>query len=297
LSHLPVSNDWQNLFDRMRKYQITPQFLTPVYIQYRLSPSRIENYEQQLTRWQHSEINHDFNLKGYLYHFRVWGGMVYVGLLNIFDLLYQFRYQCLTFFILLFMVVRFAMKRYRNAKLLFNLAFIGGLSLLIEINILLWYQINFGSLYSAMALIFGLFMLGLSIGAWWSLKGWLQKVTFRQLYSSYFFLLLVMLIAIGIQSWQPAIIWGASYLYQWLLLPLLIFLNGVFSGSFFTRTTSEYFQLNPASSAGLTYGIDLMGGVLASLAASVFLAPWFGLVGTTGIAFGLVLVFWIFEWK
>jgi spermidine synthase len=295
LSRLPVSNDWQILFERMQQYQITPQFLTPVYIQYRLSPSRLEYYEQQLARWQHSEINHDFNLKGYLYHFRGWGGMVYVDLLNIYDLLYQFRYHCLTILILLFIIVKLTMRKYRKAVLLFNLAFIGGLSLLIEINILLWYQINFGILYSAMALIFGLFMLGLSIGAWWSLKGRLQRVTFRQLYGCYLFLLLVMMITMEIQSWQPAIIWGATYLYQWLLLPLLIFLNGVVSGSFFTRTTSEYFQLNPSSSAGLTYGIDLAGGVLASLAVSVFLAPWFGLMGTIGIALGLVLVFWIFE--
>ena len=119
------------------------------------------------------------------------------------------------------------MRKYRSANLLFNLGFIGGLSLLIEIIILLWYQINFGSLYSAMALIFGLFMLGLALGARWSLNGRLQKVTFRQLYGIYFFLLVAMLIAIGIQTCQPTVIWRSSYLYQWLILPLFIFLNGV----------------------------------------------------------------------
>ena len=297
LSHQPVSYNWQNLSDKMLQYRIDPQFLTSVYLQYRLSPPRLENYEQQLAKWQHSEINRDFNLKGYLYHFRVWGGIADESLLNIFDFLFQYRFQCLIFLVFLFIILKLPMKKYRSANLLFNLGFIGGLSLLIEIIILLWYQINFGSLYSAMALIFGLFMLGLAIGAWGSLNGWLQKVTFRQLYGIYFFLLVVMLIAMGIQTCQPTVIWRSSYLYQWLLLPLFIFLNGVFSGSFFTHTTRRYYQLLPASSAGITYGIDLIGGVLASLATSVFLAPFYGLAGITGIALGLVLLFWLFEWK
>jgi spermidine synthase len=295
LSDQPYSFDWQNWSSKMMQYGITPQFLTPVYWQYRLSPQRLDSYEKQLAKWQHSEINHDFNLKGYLYHFRVWGGLADENLLKIFDFLYRFRYQGLILFLIFLIILKIIVSRYSSYRLLFNLAFIGGLSMLAEMIILLWYQINFGNLYSALALIFGLFMLGLAVGAWCSLNGFLRYFSFSQLYLACSVLLMAMLLIIGLPGWQPMVMWRLAFLYKWLLVPLLVFLDGLFAGSFFAHTTREYYHLKPGSSPGITYGVDLIGGVLASVITSILLVPFFGLAGITGIAIGLVLLFWLFE--
>ncbi len=297
LSRNEYQINWNEWSAKLENYGIVPHYLTPIYGQYRTSPERIQNYRQQLERYHHSEINEDFNLKGYFYHFQVWGGLGDKNVLSVYNFLYKHR--CLILFISLMTLIllKVMLRKSLVSRILFNLGFVGGYALFIEIAILLWYQIIFGDLYSAMALLFGLFMLGLAAGGRGALGTRFQKISFRQLYSAFFFLLLIIIVC-AINYHRPhELSRSLAFLYQWILIPLFIFSTGILSGFFFAKTTQKYYNGKPESSAGITYGIDLVGGVIAAAVTSVFVVPYFGLTGIAGLALVLIGIFYLFETK
>lgn len=297
LSRIEYQINWNDWSAKLDNYGIVPIYLTPIYGQYRTSPERIQNYQQQLVKYHHAEVNEDFNLKGYFYHFQVWGGLGDKNLLTVYNFLYKHRYPILFISLMMLIIIKAALRKYLISRILFNLGFVGGYALFIEIAILLWYQIIFGDLYSAMALLFGLFMLGLAVGARGALSTRLQKISFRQLYSAFFFLLLIIIICANIYHHQHELSRQLTFLYQWIFIPFFIFSIGILSGFFFAHTTQKYYHRKLESSAGITYGIDLVGGVIASAVTSIFVVPYFGLTGMAGLAFVLIGIFYLFERK
>jgi len=297
LSQSEYQINWNAWSAKLDNYGIVPMYLTPIYGQYRTSPERIHNYQQQLVKYHHREVNEDFNLKGYFYHFQIWGGLGDKNVLSVYNFLYKHRYLVLFISLMTLILIKIGLRKSLVSRLLFNLGFVGGLALYIELATLLWYQIIFGDLYSAMALLFGLFMLGLAVGARAALSTRLQKISFRQLYSVFFFLLVIIITSAIIYGHQRELSRQLTFLYQWIFIPLFIFLTGILSGFFFARTTQKYYNYRPESSTGITYGIDLVGGVMASAITSVFVVPYFGFIGIAGLAIIFIGIFYLFEAK
>ena len=177
--------------------------------------------------------------------------------------------------IIMFMYAHLKVFRKKRAFQLWNLWLVGGYSMGLEIIFILQFQILFGTVYSALALIFGLFMLGLALGAWGLplAQNSFKQICFERVIMAGFILLAVCLI---LPTILPSLPEGSALvlsLCKWIISPLFIFLNGLLTGGYFSLLTQKYYLEYPESSPGLTYGIDLSGSVFSALGVSIVFIP------------------------
>ncbi|MFP4469427.1 MAG: hypothetical protein ACLFPE_02015 [Bacteroidales bacterium] len=155
----------------------------------------------------------------------------------------------------------------------------------VEILLLLIFQVMYGFMYQALALLFGVFMCGLAVGAW--ISRYLVPVPRMKTFAVN--QLLVGMVALA----APAIGWvhQAEGIIQPAAAPaiyLIMLLSGMITGLHFAMA----WQLKPAqvnSAAAFTYGFDLLGSAAGALIIAVFLVPVFGLNGSAVLLFSLNL--------
>ena len=172
---------------------------------------------------------------------------------------------------------------------------LGTIAISFEIIISLEYQIIWGTLYTGVAIIFGLFMLGLASGSY-LIKLFYNKIkmilTNRIIYLSFFLIGISLLITM---------VFPHSILYmsiiKWIffkgIIFFIIFTTGFISGAYFSLLTMGLYETNNRYSSGLTYAIDIAGAILASFFITILFIPLFGLYKTTSICLVLILILMI----
>ena len=266
---------WQKKLSRLK---IKTTYINPVYLKYRISEERIATFSDQLKNCNHELINTDFNIKGYLHHFSVWGPISGGIISNIFSFSKKTRIGVLVFLVATLLLTNLILRNQRKSKLLRYLMVFSGISISLEIIILLQYQIMFGSLYSAMAMIFGLYMFGLAAGSGFlSKKSIMSRLQNRR--SVFYFSLLIITgllylpIILNMHIYQFSIL---HEIIKFIFIPITIFATGFLTGGFFVYTTHQYF-IQRSKQAGITYAADLAGAVPAVLLITTFIMPNFGL--------------------
>ncbi len=279
---------------RLDSLGIRPIYLNPVYLEFAYSAERQTSFRAQLQRAETGGINRDFNLQGYLYHFLAWGGLTSRQLPGLFHRLWQGRLLFALLFLLVFGLFRYWSRRRPAAQMLATLFLMGFLSLSLEIVFLMEYQVLFGSVYSGIALVFGVFMLGLALGAYRVERSPREEQStgaVRRLLAGFAALTVLLLILplTGLEAtWRS----GQLLLVQWLVAPLVIFLIGATTGTLFARLTRRYFQHTRSVHSGLTYGIDLAGALLGAFFTSLFFIPILGLSLSLMVFLILIIIFW-----
>jgi spermidine synthase len=279
----------QNWDNQLQKNHIMPDYFSAVYFKYRLSSERLASFSEQVKRWQYQEINTDFNLRGYVYHFSLWSKITAENFVAVFEFFQTYQHPVIAVFLLIFILLKTLFRKIEKYGLGFGLFMIGGISIALEVLILLEYQILFGTLYSGIAVIFGFFMLGLAAGAYWQENQKLKNITnkkFRAPIIGFLVVCVLLFLPIFIAktiNMSSLIFWGM----RWMFIPAMIFLTGSLTGIYFSLTTRSYFIKYPDSFSGVTYGIDLAGGILSALFISTFLIP---LLGITGLLLFLSLI-------
>jgi spermidine synthase len=266
----------ENWSGQLQVYPVRPQFLTPAYMSYLISPTRLASFREQLQKCSVSVINRDFNLKGYFYHFQLWSGVSDPLLQKFFQFLNRNGLIMALGIILLIIILQLFLHRKDRPHILFQLFLAGGLSISLEILIILQFQILFGTIYSRVAIIFGLFMAGLAAGA----TQW-RKISpnYRALFAAYTVISVSLLIPVALSE-TALLTQTVRLFFQWLVIPLQVFLTGWTGGRLFSVITGRLFELHPESSYGITYGMDLAGGVAAALTTSVVFVPLLGFSST-----------------
>ncbi len=281
--------------DRLHQYQVIPDYISDSYFNFRLSAERLQSFSEQLNNWPVSEINTDYNLKGYLYHFRLWSKIFAGNIQMFFDVRQSFRVVMVLVILLILLFLKVFIRKRSRENSLFKLFLVGFISLALEIVILLEYQIYFGTLYTGIAIIFGFFMFGLAFGAHWQGSKTLQKI-FKgpvQIVNMGFTTLCIILMLLVVLKHQITLSVSVYFFLQWIFIPVIILITGIFTGKYFSVITYSVFQQNSHTFAGLTYGVDLAGGVMSALCTSIFLIPLFGIIGSLIIIFILTLfLFW-----
>ncbi|MFC1477908.1 hypothetical protein ACFL57_00430 [Candidatus Margulisiibacteriota bacterium] len=138
----------------------------------------------------------------------------------------------------------------------------------IEIILLQYYQINHGFLYNRFPVLIALFMLGLSLGAYWGNK----IVVSCQLLADQFRLLRSVMAGSLVYSLVLTLL---IYLNMLTAIPLLIIIPGLLLGLSFSIAvgiaSAENMQIKNISA--LFYAMDLFGGVAGPFLLSAFLIP------------------------
>ncbi len=146
----------------------------------------------------------------------------------------------------------------------------------VEVMALLAFQVFYGIMYQAMALLIAVFMGGLALGAW------LLRKILHQHFTRWFLVnqaaiggtgLLVPVVAFSFTAGPGGGLFAAGWLYGVMLL------SGVLTGMHFSmawqlKTTGH------TSSAAVVYGFDLLGSAAGALLAVAVLIPVLGLLWT-----------------
>jgi spermidine synthase len=254
-----------SLIERTTVLTYPPQFINEAYLPDRLQNLKIERlkdalessskinsinrpalpYQQAIYHSQTGDI--DKKLVPALYENRLWIGAIPLA-------------------IVLFYISMLIGKRKRRSYGLF-LYFIAGLvSLSLELVSFYIYQSSAGSLYSEMGALIGAFMLGLALGAYYSIK--IGKE--HQEYPALFLLL------------AAVILFMATY-YRIVPLALIyyhlffLFTAAIATGSLFVAATGRYYFGKANANRGVGYALEIIGSSLGALLPTTILLPIIGL--------------------
>ena len=117
---------WQKKLSRLK---IKTTYINPVYLKYRISEERIATFSDQLKNCNHELINTDFNIKGYLHHFSVWGPISGGIISNIFSFSKKTRIGVLVFLVATLLLTNLILRNQRKSKLLRYLMVFSGISM------------------------------------------------------------------------------------------------------------------------------------------------------------------------
>ncbi len=271
LQHLP-----DTLLAHLQHTAYPVRYLNPAYLRYQFSAERIHSFQEQLNRIAPPTPNHDFNLQAYLYHSFVWGTINAPIMNRILYWLKQHRTTMALLLLIWVVVIQFTGQKNITFNRLNKLFFIGALSMVLEIVLLLEFEILFGNLYYQIAFVIGGFMLGLALGTRIVARAFLNL---RKLFLWFAFFTagLYWPVLFGNTLIHHSV---GNMLLQWVYFPLLILLIGMGTGAGFHIITRLHFRSGKVFSTGITYGIDLAGAVAGSFLFSLFLIPVLGIRGT-----------------
>ncbi|MCJ7682465.1 MAG: hypothetical protein MUP70_17180, partial [Candidatus Aminicenantes bacterium] len=260
---------------RMDALGLVTSYVGPGTLFDRLEPQRIRRTEMAV-REPASLLNLDRRPIGYYLHSILWAKQ-FRGPEHLF--LQSLRKAPLSFYIGLFILGMSAAGFYlliakkRTGLYLLPIAGMGLSTIVLEMILLLAYQVRLGELYSGLSLLFTCFMAGLYMGSLTAGRrktATLSRLTTLQAGIT----LLCGTTALFLDSFQNA----------WSFCGLLLLL-GFLNGCLFVEANRLY--LLRGQNTGLGYGIDILGSFFGTLVSAAILFP---LLGQTGVLLSLLVL-------
>ncbi len=277
--------DGEALAERIASLGIENRYVTPALLRVRLDPLRrlqlTDALESSPTR-----LNRDLSPISYFYSAVLWSTRFRGLESRLFSALSGLdRSWLLDAPLAVFVLILLALgvRGKRSTFLLTPLAVMGWTTIVCEVIAILAFQTMHGSLYHSLALLFGSFMLGVSLGA---LRGTRRpSVRFSNI------VLLQALTCLLLLGLRLGVVTAPPFLFFLLFLILL----GYLGGDLFV--TANRLFLKQSDNVGIGYGLDLLGSFLGALIASSILVPIVGLVPLTQYvllanSFCLLYVLW-----
>ena len=278
-------------------------FLTAEEIRWRFANPRNKEVEKLLRENKAAKVNRDFHPVGYFYEAGFWQTMFSFRLAKVFDRLSQFGLPeslvaiglgALT----LVLAVRFRIGVVLEPWQLFGrilslpvlaVALVGFSLMTLEMILILAFQAQFGYLYSKLALLMGLLLLGMGLGNTsarcrsCSPKGsTLNRVEPSSGLNPGEVLGAVFFAAMFFFAFLPAVLEKLSFQLVYFSLALL----GGFLGGMIFPLCSE---LSEEKRGAVLYGADLLGSALGAILPSLFLIPIWGVGAASFLVSGIML--------
>lgn len=252
-----LTTDPQLLIQRLEKRQIKADFISPPYLENRLTDDRIKMFTQGLKKT--GQINADFFPIAYFYQTAFWQGYFSTQLANFF---LQLPSIGIPFLILVFVGLFVFLFWQREALPHFILALTGATIIIWEIILIFAFQVKLGYIYHQISLLLAVILMGMALGNYLADKHLVFKKHFRII------LLLIILFTLVL----PLILEKTN---QQLPFFLLTGVAGILTGTMFPLIMQGY--LKKRSQVGSFYAADLVGSFLGAILVSLFLIPVFGL--------------------
>ncbi|MDD5427705.1 MAG: fused MFS/spermidine synthase [Candidatus Omnitrophica bacterium] len=297
-----LTYDYKLLMRRAEERQLDLQYMREDYLFARMSADKVRYTEDALKR-SGARINFDFRPSSYYYAIIYWAS--------------QFRDSLMTnvlrtasggiiwsvFALAGIFIMLLGLKNTGNsAKPALAGVFVMGFSqAAIQIMLLFSFQVIYGYLYFKLGMLFTFFMLGLALAGWYESRAdagpGRSKIKFLVVQLSiavYAFIFPAAVNLISAAKTGYAHWFGAA-----IFFPALSLLAGLQGGALFALSNRIYLagkkEAAAGSSAGLTYGLDLLGSCLGAALTGVFMIPVLGLVQSClAVAFlnlAVVLIF------
>lgn len=296
--------DPQEMITRIEKRGLNLQYVRDYYIFDYLNPMRLNYLNTILKESPPQGLNKDFSPTCYFNNLLLWASQLHpvlekllVGISNVRQ---KWFWIGLTTILVTYIALTWTGLLGFLAPCRISVMIMGAAQLILEVLLLLSFQIMQGFVYKQLALIVTLFMAGVALGAAMQsflasriscARRWFAAVQFA--FGLYVLVVLKILFVIHESSGNMFGIVPASVVFA-----LLAAIAGVLGGLHFAlalRTISDV-DVPSAAVAGHLYAIDLVGAALGSLVASLYVVPVYGVVttmlalcvGSAGAAFALL---------
>jgi spermidine synthase len=276
------------LVARLKSRHLQTQYVREYFLPFRLSPDRVEDLHQQLVPKPSTPLNLDFAPIAYYFDVALWSSQFRPGQTRWLAALSQVRFPLLlgglaTFCALTIVVSRVVSKghsqlRERQAVVGSCVAAMGFALMGLEILILLGFQAIYGYVYHQLAILVAAVMAGMALGAWLAMRRHsesvqsLRSVAWLQLPAA---LAPISLFAI-LQGFTRVTSDTGQMLVSQIAFPLIALACGLMGGYQFSLASRTYFADSAPSSAGVLYGLDLMGAALGAVLLSLYWFPVYG---------------------
>jgi len=279
----------QVLLDRAAERQLSLQYVRDYYLFDTLSPLGVDYLQAVLAQEPAVPINRDFQPTCYLKQLAAWAAQVHPSLgatfFNLSRAGSRHLWLCVAFLIVMAVVLSRGGRLSDASAVKINVFLVGGVLMVLEVILILAFQILEGFVYQQLALIIAFFMAGMATGSAVLVRArprmgnprkWFIAIqTMLALHLLFMIYLLSRLKEILQTSpsfhLPPSIIFGCLALF-----------SGTLGGLHFSLATQllELHSMNPRSSGPRLYSLDLAGAVMAVLTATLFLLPVYGLTTT-----------------
>ena len=282
-----LTYDYKLLMQRATERKLDLQYVREYYLFSRMAPDKIYYTENALKKAR-PRLNFDFRPSSYYYVIIYWSSQFRDSLIT--DALR--RVSGWIIWIIFSLTVISTLLFGFKSRMDFTKVALAGVCVLgfsqaaIQIAILFSFQIIYGYLYFKLGLLFTFFMLGLAIAGWQAYKFDSGEDRLRRK-----FILFQSSIAIFAFLFPAAVtlfsLAKSNYAYWFgtnIFFPALSFLAGLQGGALFVLANRVYLnkekERGAAWSAGLTYGLDLLGSFAGAVLTAVLMIPVLGLTQT-----------------
>jgi len=284
--------DLETICERFQNRKLETSLFTVPYIEYKLSPERIERLLAPLLGEGHPEINQDLQPIGTYYNLALWNVMFYPSWRGFFNFISGVDLWWIAIPLGLFIISTLLWLRWGRAgrarywPITLAIATTGLAGMTFSLVLLFTFQTLFGCLYQKIGVFIAAFMLGLAFGGL-TMNNIMAKLrseflSFTKIESAlitYSLLLPFILILFFAEIARlPA------FIPEEMPLALLNCLAGFLIGLEFPLANKIYLGVLPSGRvgqvAGTLYGSDLFGAIFGAILATVFLIPILGIIKT-----------------
>jgi spermidine synthase len=316
----------ESLLSRAAARGVETLFIRDYFLLSTLSRERLAYVESRVRSAVHAQVNTDLRPVGFYYDLILWSAeyerLTAKLLAWVFDNAWTIWVGVAAAGIAVLFTAR--RRRTRARPLLSSLAVSGFAAIVLELEIVVSFQLLYGSLYDRLGILFTSFMAGLAIGAWLDTRttrrdapgsgapksgiangralapGTIQRCGFDAAFlrpaAIQFLMGLFAFGFLGIIHLTSQAGTGLVYFVMEWFFPLAAVVAGGLGGALFSSASRAYFnspapggkvgRQSPAS--GVTYAWDLLGSFGGAILSSVILLPIAGLVATTVIVSALL---------
>ncbi len=284
-----LTDDWKLLLERAGERGIETKYVREYYLYADFSRERFEYTLKRLKTKKPVRINSDFRPISYYYDMVFWSTYFSkAGYLSrkVLKSVTERRtwFLLLVISVILLSPIGFIRKRRTSYGILIPVATTGFAEITFQIVTLLSFQILYGYVFYKLTLILTSYMLGLILGGLWSTrlieKGKGTKKTFllTQITIVIYPLVLPLLFLLFAKTKSDL----STFIGSNIVFPLLPVIPGIIGGFQFPLANKLFIEQRGTKSvsAGMTYGLDLIGACIGALLVSIFLIPIIGIPNT-----------------
>ncbi len=273
-----VARDPQVLIDRMRSRNLDLRYMRDFYLLDLFNPIRLAYMESIIREGPPAKINRDFEPVCYLYGLGLWGAQLHPAADRFLGFIWRGpAFSVLAGFGVVFLVFVSVIRAKGgfSAAVALNTGVCGAVLIVVEVALVLVYQIVEGSVYKQMALIISLFMAGLAAGS--ALGGTLpggraMRLFLIQTGLAAYLVVLYLLFSV----FRNTLIDNLGHYYMLLMFSALAFLAGMFGGGQFCAAVAA----SEKAPGARLYAADLIGASVGAVTGSLFLLPVLGIPKT-----------------
>ncbi len=260
---IPPSGVVDILRERIAERRLNLIYVNDYFFDYNLSDEKLAYLESSI---EESKGYLNTDLKPVCYYFTsvLWGGIGSIYVKKLF--IKFFNFNPFLFFIPLLLLFLFYRKRLIVYASIFSM---GASEIAAEIVLIILFQVFYGYLYGWIGAIIAFYMLGLGLGTIYYLHSPMKKGN--------------LIITLARVEFITALYFGVIIIISRFNVPginvfiaVLIFLGGFLGGLHFPLSVG----ILEKKSAGLIYGIDLIGSSLGALITAVLFIPILGIINT-----------------